>query len=338
MENSVCIIIPTRNEVKYIERCLQSIICSTYKKELLKVYVCDGMSNDGTIEIIKQYNSRFPFIHFLENHNLTTPFALNLGINNSDSEVIIILGAHAEIEPDYISHCTEILFSNPEIGCVGGIIENISENSAAEIIGFAMSSSFGVGNAHFRTGAKDGFTDTVAFGAYKRTVVNEIGIFDENLARNQDDEYNFRLTSWGYKIYFSNKIRSKYYVRSSYKNLFKQYYQYGYWKVFVNKKHQTITTLRQLIPMIFVLFLLLFFTGSFFSHFALIIFLLVSSTYILLGLYFGKKKSNSIFKTIKILFCFLILHISYGTGYLEGVLDFFVLKKNPGKTKMDITR
>ena len=91
---------------------------------------------------------------------------------------------------------------------------------------------------------------------FKKEVFEKVGYFDEELVRNQDDEFNFRVIKGGFKIYLTQKIRSKYYVRGSFNKLYRQYYQYGYWKVFVNQKHGEVTSIRQLIPPAFVAFLL----------------------------------------------------------------------------------
>lgn len=324
----VSITIPCRNEQDYIGKCLQSIVDCNFNKSRLNVYVCDGLSNDNTVNIIRNFANKYPFIHYIENKKQSTPFALNLGLKADDSDIKIILGAHAEIYPNYIEKCIEAFNFDKQLGCVGGIIENVYENETAEVIGKAMSSGFGVGNAHFRTGAADGFVDTVAFGAYKQEVFDKIGYFDEELIRNQDDEFNFRLLKNGFKIYLFREIRSKYYVRASFKKLYKQYYQYGYWKVYVNKKHQTITTLRQIVPLLFALYL---FGGALLCllhPLILILYLLVLLLYFATGIYSASKLDNKINNILKIVRSFLILHFSYGFGYLKGIIDFFLFKKS----------
>ncbi len=323
----VSIIIPCRNEKNYIEKCLQSIVSCNYDKSALSVYVCDGKSDDGTIEIIKSFSTQHPFIYYIENKQKTTPFALNLGLKASDSDIKIILGAHAEIHPEYIQECLKVFDQDPQIACVGGIIENVYENKTAEIIGKAMSSSFGVGNAHFRTGLKDGYVDTVAFGAYTKDIFNKIGYFDEELIRNQDDEFNFRILKNGYKIYLSRFIKSKYYVRASYAKLFKQYYQYGYWKVYVNKKHNTITTTRQLVPAFFVSFLIVGLCLSLFSKMFFILYFLLLMSYVVLGLTSASKQDAKLSAIFPIFKTFFILHLSYGLGYLRAIIDFFIIHK-----------
>lgn len=334
----VRIVIPCRNEEEYIARCLQSIVECNYDKEYLSVIVSDGKSTDGTIEIIDEYCLKFPFIKRIVNEKQTTPFALNLGLKPLDFDIGIILGAHSEIEKDYVINCVNCLEENPEAFCVGGIINNIQVNKASGIISRAMSTPFGVGNAHFRTGGKSGFVDTVAFGAYRKEVFEKIGFFDDELARNQDDEFNFRMTKNGLKIFLSPDIISNYFVRASYSKLYKQYFQYGYWKVYVNKKHQSITTLRQLAPPAWVFFLLCGWTSLFISKYFLIAYIIILGVYFLLALFYAiiKSKPKSDFPILFL--TFLILHFSYGSGYIKGIFHFYILNKKPSNHSQKLTR
>ena len=334
---TVAIVIPCRNEVNYIRECLHSILAQDYKGSI-RVFVSDGRSDDGTREIIREVSSAFPQIVLLDNLKNTTPYALNLGIVNSTEDIVIILGAHAKLMKDYVRLCVERLNSDLSIGCAGGIIENVFENKAAEIISKAMSSPFGVGSAHFRTGLKSGFVDTVAFGAYKREVFEKAGLFDEELARNQDDEFNFRISRHGFRIYLDPAIRSHYFVRGSYSKLYRQYYQYGYWKVYVNVKHRTITTLRQLFPAMFVLFLIPGLLIALLSKFLFIAWLFISALYFCAGFYFASRiagKPSDIFQMVK---TFFILHYSYGLGYIFGMIDFLVKRKKPSVKQQELTR
>ena len=334
----VAVIIPCKNEEHYIEKCINSILNSNYPKELLSIYVCDGLSTDNTVEIVKNSIKNNPEVNLLINKEQTTPQGLNLGLKTAQSDVKIILGAHSEVDPNFIQENVNILQQHSEVGCAGGVIKNVFENKTSEVIGAAMSSPFGVGNAHFRTGAKDGIVDTVAFGAYRKEVFEKIGYFDEELVRNQDDEFNFRLIKNGYKIFLSQKIISLYYVRASFKKLFKQYYQYGYWKVFVNKKHQTVTSIRQLIPMFFVLFLFLGVITSFIHPYLFLFNSVVLMMYFVLAFMFAKKVSPNLKNVPSIITTFLILHLSYGSGYLKGILDFILLNKKPVKKSMELSR
>ncbi len=305
-----------------------SIVCQTYPNHLIETFVCDGMSTDSTQEIIREFSTHNPRFHLLVNAHKTTPHALNLGIKKSTSDIVIILGAHSELDKDFVLKSVSSFDVDPTIMCTGGILENEYENISSKIIGAAMSSSFGVGNAHFRTGAKNGFVDTVAFGAYKKEIFDKVGLFDEDLIRNQDDEFNYRITSNGYKIYLNSEIKCKYFVRASFQKLFRQYYQYGYWKVFVNKKHKAVTTVRQIIPMMFVLFLWLLIVSPFFGKNIFLLFCIVAIAYLLLAFVFAIKKASSFKFVFGIISSFFILHTSYGFGYLKGIVDFLILGKS----------
>lgn len=335
----ISVIIPCKNEEQYIGKCINSVINSDYPKDYLKIIVCDGMSSDSSPEIIQKYSENYQNVKFLVNKEQITSTALNSGITAFNADVYIILGAHAEIYPDYIDKCVETLYSDRETGCAGGIIENISENDISETISLAMSSGFGVGNAYFRTAKKQGFVDTVAFGAYKSEVFVKCGMFDGNLVRNQDDEFNFRIIKHGYKIYLDKRIKAKYYVRSSWKKLFRQYYQYGYWKVYVNVKHKTITSLRQIAPFLLILFS---FSGAAFLLLRNPVFtfsyLIILIVYFILGISEALRLGRSAVKASRIFLTFLILHFSYGIGYAEGILQFVLLRKLPLKRNTSLSR
>jgi GT2 family glycosyltransferase len=201
-----------------------------------------------------------------------------------------------------------------------------------------MSSQFGVGNAHFRTGIKDGYVDTVAFGAYHREVFDKIGLFDTDLTRNQDDEFNFRILKNGGKIWLTTATHAAYYVRSSYKKLLKQYFQYGYWKVLVNRKHKTVTTLRQVIPSAFVMGLIVAVIGSFLYKKAWMLLVSILAIYFLVSMLFAIARGSGVKQTSGIVCAFIVLHLGYGTGYLRGIIDFLLLNRKPSAQQTQITR
>lgn len=341
----VAIVIPCRNEERYIERCLLSVVNSVYTDGTIDVYVSDGMSDDGTRAIIQKLTSQHPNIHLIDNQKRTTPYALNLGINAAkDFDVLIILGAHAEIAKDYVQLCVDNLKKDASAGCVGGLLENVNEDAASEAIGMAMSSSFGVGNAHFRTGTKSGYVDTVAFGAYRKEVFEKIGLFDEALTRNQDDEFNFRVIKAGFKIVLDPRIHSKYYVRADYSKLFRQYYQYGLWKVYVNRKHKAVTSMRQLVPPVFVLFL---FSILLIPVFALLtplgsisalVWICGFTLYKIGAFYAALKQKARPVQVPGVIFAFFLLHSGYGLGYLHGILKFIILRRQPGHKESRLSR
>lgn len=335
MMPSVSVIIPCKNEENYIVACIQSVLNNQYPSDRLEVLVCDGMSEDRTPELVKGFSN--PRVKLIENIDITTPYGLNAGIGASNSDIIIILGAHSVVDSEFIRHSVDAFSFGSDIGCTGGLIETVSEDSQSRSIAKAMSSPFGVGNAYFRTGLREGYVDTVAFGAYRRDVFQKVGLFDVSLTRNQDDEFNYRLIKAGYKIYLYPLIKSKYYSRSTYSKLFRQYYQYGYWKVFVNKKHRTVTTLRQLVPAAFVLYLIsliLVFANSVKAGIAWFSFLVL---YALLAIIYARKLARWN-EVPSIVYTFFLLHLSYGLGYLHGIIRFMVLGKKPSAASKKLSR
>lgn len=338
-QQHIAIIIPALNEEKFIGKCLDSIVSCHYPKEYLRVFVVDGLSEDRTAEVVKQYSTQNPWIQLILNPNKTTPFAFNLGIKASnDATILITVGAHSEIAPDFIEKVIETFSISNEIGCVGGCLENVYEDELSKCIGLAMSSLFGVGNAHFRTGDKDGFVDTVGFPAYKREVFEKVGFFNESLVRNQDDEFNYRVTKAGFKIYLNRAIKSKYYVRGSFDKLYRQYFQYGYWKVYVNQMHKTVTSTRQLIPPLFVAFLFIGFIFSLLSWFLAGFYFGVIAVYLTIAFLFASRLTGQFKEVLFVVYTFMVLHVGYGLGYLKGILDFTLLKKRPSAKSTEITR
>ncbi len=335
----VKVVIPCRNEEAYIGRCIDSLLQSELQDVSLIIAVVDGMSDDGTREIVARYASLHSSVQLVDNPQRTTPFALNLGLRTMDYDVGIILGAHAEVEPDFIMRNLRVLLEHPEVGCAGGIITNVHENDLSQVISMAMASPFGVGNAYFRTGGKAGYVDTVAFGAYRREVFEQCGFFDEELIRNQDDEFNYRIGLKGFKIYLEPAIRSRYFVRGSFTKLYKQYFQYGYWKVFVNKKHRAITSLRQLAPPLWMLFVMIGWIGFFVHPYLGYAYIGLLLTYLGIAKYVALTSSRfRINLMLKLLWCYCILHGSYGLGYLKGILHFYVLSRKPSKGSASLTR
>jgi GT2 family glycosyltransferase len=333
------VIIPCRNEEKHIAFCIEAIFANELDaSDTLEVLVIDGMSDDKTIEIVKSLQARYSTLHILKNKQKVTPVAFNLGIKASKGEYIQIVGARQLISKNYLKIAKNTFEENKDIWCVGGKVINVYENKESEIIGLAMSSPFGVGGGNFRVAQKSCYTDTVGTPMYPRRVIDKVGLFNEDLVRNQDDEYNYRVLKNGGKIYLNTEIELKYYVRASITNLYKQYYQYGYWKVYVNRLHKTITTLRQLIPLLFVIGIISGLLLALIVPYFNILYLTALFCYLILSIFFANKltrKSEFIFKIIKI---FVILHWSYGYGYLRGVIDFYVLRIKPSNKSTSLSR
>lgn len=315
----ISIIIICKNEVANI---IQSIEAALTQKSIenIEVIVVDGMSTDGTYELVeKTYKNN---ILLLKNTKMVAPAGMNLGIEAAKGDYILICGARSILSSNYVETCVDILRNSKSIKCVGGVIIQIGNNKIAHNISLAMSSTFGVGFSNFRTVTKSRFVDTVSVPVFPKQLFIELGNFDEDCIRNQDDEFSYRILKSNYKILITDKAHSAYIVRSSFATFFKQYFQYGFWKVFVNYKHHSITSTRQLIP---PLFILLLFSSSV-IHLKLFFILALAYLTIISGAATSKafvKKGNALL----IATGFLILHFSYGLGYLNGLLNIVILKR-----------
>jgi GT2 family glycosyltransferase len=173
---------------------------------------------------------------------------------------------------------------------------------------------------------------------YPYWVFEKIGFFDETLIRNQDDDFNYRVEKEGGKVYYEHDISLKYYVRGNYQGLWRQFFQYGYWKVFVNRKHNAVTTLRQLVPPLFVLYLLAIIPASLIGSWVLILGNIPFLAYLILLAYFSIVNANKPGQIWPLIKTYVILHVSYGLGYLRGIIEFLILRKNPSDSQKKMSR
>jgi glycosyltransferase involved in cell wall biosynthesis len=334
------IVIPCRNEKNFIDKCLESIIKNDFPKDRLEVLIADGMSEDGTRDIIRQYSNKYPFIIFMDNPRKTTPVAMNIGIRQARGNYIVILSSHSEIDKNFL----KLNFDNItqyNVDCVGGILITVPQNNTilAKSIAKALSHPFGVGNAYFRTGSKESRNvDTVPFGCYKKNVFTNIGFFDEDLIRNQDDELNHRLIKKGGKILLIPDIISYYYSRGSLTKLWRMYYQYGYFKPLVSIKIGAILTLRQILPALFLMSVFLSAIAILFSSHFLYIFTFIVFSYLFLNIVISLfiALREDLRHLFYLPFVFATIHIGYGVGYLKGILNFIVLKHHLRKKVSDV--
>jgi glycosyltransferase involved in cell wall biosynthesis len=349
----VSVIIPCRNERKNIAACVEAIFAGKLPPGFsIEVFIVDGKSDDGTIEVVQKLQQKYPALQYILNPQLITPVAFNLGIKAAKGDYIQIIGARQIVADDYILRGIERLQKQPEIWCVGGKVENVYENELGEIIAKAMDSPFGVGGGNFRILKESAYVDTVGTPLFNRFVFEKIGLFDEELVRNQDDELSFRILKAGGKIFLDVEMKVKYFVRGNLKNLSRQYFQYGYWKVYVNKKHRTITTLRQLAPAAFMLFILIGLPLALVSFFLLlksggqhtiylwpiILYCGVVLPYVFAAGVIAWMKAEKATQAPDYFRTFLILHSAYGLGYLQGILHFILLGKNPAKKHTGLSR
>ncbi|MBN2592783.1 MAG: glycosyltransferase family 2 protein [Sedimentisphaerales bacterium] len=324
----VNIIMPIRNEADFIERAIRSILDNDYPADRMEILVVDGMSDDGTREIVDGLSKMDNRIKILDNPKQITPTAMNIGIKAARGDLFIRVDGHVEIPADFISKSIRCLHEHPQAWVAGGHIKTVADSFVGKVIAAAMQSPIGVGNSRFRLGDYEGWIDTLAFGAHYKWIVDKIGYFDEELVRNQDDEFNLRIILAGGKIWMSKSIQSIYFSRGSLRKLWRQYFQYGFWRIRTLQKHKRPANFRQIVPLLFVLSLLLTGLAGFLWK-PIWILLAIEAAFYALALVIGALDVGCKSGWHYVLFApivFAILHFAYGLGSLWGVVRFSILR------------
>lgn len=252
--HTVSVIVPCLNEEGTITLLLQAIEQQTYPLDKLRVIVADGLSTDGTRARIDAFSKKSKLrVRVVDNPTRSIPAGLNAAIAASEGEIIVRLDAHCVPQPDYVARCVEALEQDKGWN-VGGVwdIRPGAKGGIAAAIAVAAAHPLGVGDARYRVGAKAGAVDTVPFGAFKRSLVEKIGAFDESLQSNEDYEFNARVRQAGGQVWLDPAIRSIYYARASFGALIRQYARYGYWKWRMLRRYPSTLRWRQFLPPAFV--------------------------------------------------------------------------------------
>ena len=349
----VSIVIPCRNEVSCIQACLDSILAQDYPREKLEVLVIDGMSDDGTREIVNsivmgerekyfEKNSgdniqkstlvRSVRIAIIDNPVRLVPVALNIGFEYARGEIIFRLDGHSELAPNYIRACVVKLLENPQVGCVGGPSVATGSGFLGAAYSLALQSPFGVGGGTFRTARSEQCVDTLAFGGYKRRIFKECGPFDMELARNQDIAFNAEVRKRGYRLLLIPTTFTSYHGPNNFARILRQNFGNGYWNTKVLNKMVGVLSWRHFIPIVFIWLLLFTAFLHFTTDWGWIPF------FLLVGSYLGCSVSMTAWELIKrrkkeailLPLVFPSMHLSYGTGSFIGLFRFLagVLVKN----------
>ncbi|MFQ5614777.1 MAG: glycosyltransferase family 2 protein [Anaerolineae bacterium] len=319
----VTVIVPIRNEARHIRQCLAAILAQDYPAGRMEILVVDGLSDDGTRAIVAGLAARTHRLQILDNPKQIVPAALNTGLKAARGEVIVRVDGHTIVAPDYVRACVEALQSSGA-DCVGGPMAARGQTPFGRAVALATSHPFGVGDSRFHYATEMRETDTVYLGAYRRQVFDRVGCFDEEMVRNQDDEFNYRLRAGGGRIVLDPAIRSIYFNRSTARSLWRQYYQYGLWKVRVAQKLPGQMRPRHFVPFGLVASLA---GGALLAPFLKPVRRLWLG---LLGLYALLNLGVSLAIAARrgwrqaglLPLAFSILHLAYGSGFAAGLIRF----------------
>lgn len=322
-EFKVAVVIPTLNEEKFIEQCLESVMQQTFPFEEMDVMVVDGGSKDKTRKIVNRISQEHPNIRLIPNPGKIQSIAFNIGVKESTAPYIVRLDAHASYSKSYIEICVKHLIEMPDVGNSGGVwdIQPQRHELVAEASAILNQVKFGIGGASYRVGAPEGYADEVPFGSYPRKVIEEIGGMREDLARGEDNEFYSRIKKAGYKIYLDPKAVITYYARDTFKGNMKQMYANGLSIGRLLYIDRESVGLRHMVPLSFVLAIIVcFLLGCIWAP----MFALLG---LVLGTYFLADIVATVSACIKygwkfafvLPLLFFLVHVSYGWGTIAGL-------------------
>ena len=331
-KKEVSVIVAIRNEEGYINKCLDSLIDQDFPSEKYEIIVIDGMSDDKTPEVLALYRTRFPsLIRIFTNSMKTQANGRNIGIRHADGEVVLIVGGHTCAHNQFLGPIIKALNASPiEVAGVGGIhIPPEDENFFGKVMADVQMSILGGVGTSFRPPRRDAYVDTVAFCAYKKNILERIGLYDKQFVIGEDIEMNWRIKKAGFKLMFCHDAIIYYYRKhSSFKQLSKHMIKYGVWRAIFTRKHLDSFKVIFFIPVVMIISII---------SLPIYIFLYpLLANAILLGLtfYLMAILASSLHLSIKrtsIRYMisapiYAIEHFSFGLGYIAGL--FRKLPKN----------
>ena len=309
------VICPVLNGEKYITDNILTFFINSkiQEKELL---IIDGGSNDRTIEIVKDWCQKYSNIKLIHNPHKYVPYALNIGIKESNGQFISRLDVHTVYPKNYFEKCIE-LSKTIDADNIGGTIISCGVSICGKAIAHSMSSLFGVGNSTPRIKSYDGYVDSIAFGFWDKQVFDKYGFFDETLIKNQDEDHNYLIIENGGKVYQSSKIKTYYFVREKIIDFIKQMFYYGFYKPSVLVKNISRIKIRHIIPSLFsaYIFTLFFNLNPFW--------LIPLYSYLFLYILFSIINKENILTKIICIIIFPIMHLSYGIGFILGLINAY---------------
>jgi len=316
----VSILMPVRNEAGFIRDLVECVLEQDYPPDRFEIIVADGMSTDDTREILAGLQVGHERLVVIDNPGRIVSTGLNAALAVCRGEVVIRIDGHSQVARNFIRENVALLAEHPEAWSVGGPIRHSARTPFGKAVAIAMSHPVGVGNAHHRYPYYEGYSEGAQFPAIRRWVFDRIGMFDIRLVRNQDDEFNYRIARAGGTVYVSPRVRYSYFVRERASQLFRQYFQFGFWRIPVIQKHRRPTTARQMAPALFYLACVLFAILAAWLKLPLLagVFPLVYAI-ALLGVGAGAIRGHGIRVAARVPLAIATMHAAYGFGLAYGL-------------------
>jgi len=321
----VSVVVASKNEIAHIEKCIESLLNQTYEPSAVEILVYDGLSSDGTKEYLIKISTIHPRVKIFDNNRIVAAAGWNEGFIRSNADYVVMMGAHTHVDPNFVSRNVEIL-ENENVPCSGGSVIAVGDDFKSKAIAFAFNHPFGVGNAKYRYSTSKCYVETINYGMYRKSVVDdkEIGPLNEELKRGEDWEYNYKIVKKYGKMAFSPEIKSYYSSRSNFKRLWRRQFDAGFYKLQIIAAYPKSLLFRHIIPFIFVLSIIIS-TLLALAGFEIYLFI-IGTTYIMANLLTSTILSMKydLKYLLVISWSFFIIHFAYGLGILFGLFKFLL--------------
>jgi glycosyltransferase involved in cell wall biosynthesis len=293
----------------------------------MEVIIADGLSTDNTRQEIRTFREAHPdlSVKVVDNPQRIIPAGLNQALAAAEGDIIVRLDAHSMPAEDYVQLCIAAIEAGRGEN-VGGLweVQPGDDTWQARSIAGAAAHPLGVGDARYRVGGNAQEVDTVPFGAFERSLIEQIGYFDEDLLTNEDYEFNSRVRQSGGRVWFDPEIRSKYIARSNISSLARQYWRYGYWKSRMLRRFPGTFRWRQLPPVFVISLPLLAVLGIWFWWARWL--LIIEITIYLLALFMAGLqlaiKQRDLAMIWGVPLAIATMHFSWGTAFIWSMISY----------------
>ena len=309
----------------------------TFPLDKIEVLVVDGLSQDGTLARIEAFQQEVTDLHVrvVENPRRIIPAALNLGIRHARGEYIIRLDAHSVPHPEYVARSVAGLEQHlgDNVGGVWKIVPS-ADTWIARAIAAAAAHPMGVGDAKYRYADTPEEVDTVPFGGFRREFLLKMQGFDESLLANEDYELNTRIRQAGGKIWLDPNIQVQYYSRPNLRQLARQYFRYGYWKVEMLRRYPESLRWRQALPPLFVLGILILLVAAVWipaALWALLSALAVYAAALTLSGVDAALQAKRLSRLLGVPLVIMVMHFSWGSAFLISAVRALFRSGRNGK-------
>ena len=329
----VSFIIIAYNAEKFLDKSLESLKKQDYPHKDIEVILVDSISTDGTRKVFEEFKKEnekdFYQIKILTNKGKTLPKGWNVALKEVTGEVVLRVDAHTFFDKDFIWNNVKEIENGENI--VGGKCISVTQNNdwKEKLLLIAEESIFGCGIADFRRKESKEYVSTLAFAMYRKKVFDDVGPYNENLARTEDNEMHYRIRKAGYKICFNPDIISYQNIRNSWCGMLKQKYGNGHWIGLTLGVCPGCFSIHHFVPLAFVFALILTGIIALLGNTGMLVCLCI--LYVIVDLLMSvlavqRQKWYNYYLMLPLIF--LSLHLAYGVGTLIGIIEmpFWVRK------------